>query len=297
MFATYNYFRQYNENKEIEDYKEFYKKFSNDREFGGHFTNYDHLVKNRFSDSFQTVYNAVLRKMPEKILDVGCGNGVNLPISKILPVEYHGLDYAEKSVETARKNYPNVTFHIGDAFNMTFEDGTFDVLILSNVMVLYKDKADQISLMRECMRVLKPNGALILVMLNAAPIFHLSVLISRFMGRICGENLPKDFNCLHFTKGEIKGLTREAGFEVVESVSTSSQYGVLESVRYLNFAKYRRKFGTAESEALIHPQNISQDLTNQAGRFKLLTKFFYLVSKQVPALFAYFSVNIIEKKK
>lgn len=295
MFATYNYFRQYNENKEIGDFKEFYKKFSNDREFGGNFTNYDHLVKNRFSDSFQIVYNAALRRMPEKILDVGCGNGVNLPISRILPVEYHGLDYAEKTIETARKNYENVIFHIGDAFNMEFEDSTFDMLILSNVLVLYKDKKEQQALIKECMRVLKPDGVLVLVMLNAAPMFHLSVRLSRLLGRLLGEKLPQDFNCLHFSRTEIRRLLNQSGGNVVESVLTSSQYGVLESVRYLNFSKYRRKFGTAESEAFTHPQAISKDLVIQAGRYKLATQIFYRISKMFPSAFAYFSVNLVVK--
>jgi ubiquinone/menaquinone biosynthesis C-methylase UbiE len=297
MFATYNYFRQYNDDKSIDDFKEFYKKFSNDREFGANFTNYDHLVKNRFSDSFQAVYNAVLRRMPEKILDVGCGNGVNLPLSKILPVEYHGLDYAEKSVETARKNYPNVTFHIGDAFNMEFENDTFDMLILSNVLVLYKNETDQLKLLNECKRVLKSDGVLILVMLNAAPVFHISVLLSRLLGKLCGEKLPQDFNCLHFSRSEIRRLSGKAGLEVKESVLASSAYGVLESVRYLNFAKYRRKFGVAESEAHQHPQNVLADLKRQAGRYSALTHLYYLLSKISPSLFSYFSVNMIEKSK
>ena len=35
MFIEYNYFRQHNNGEEINDHKEFYKKFSNEREFGG----------------------------------------------------------------------------------------------------------------------------------------------------------------------------------------------------------------------------------------------------------------------
>mgnify|MGYP000906966555 CR=1 FL=1 len=184
MFETFNYFKKYNDNKKIDDFKSFYRNFSNDREFGAAFTNYDHLVKNRFSDSFQVVYNAALRKMPKKILDVGCGNGVNLPISKILPIDYHGLDYAEKTIQAARKNYPKVTFHIGDAFNMKFKNETFDMLILSSVLILYKSKKDQIALINECMRVLKQDGILVLVMLNAAPMFYLSVKLSRLLGKL-----------------------------------------------------------------------------------------------------------------
>lgn len=295
MFETFNYFRQYNENQEIQDFKSFYRDFSNSREFGGNFTNYDHLVKNRFCDNFQVVYNAVLRKMPEKILDVGCGNGVNLPISKMLPVEYHGLDYAEKTIETARKNYPGVHFHVGDAFNMQFENASFDMVILSSVLILYKDKKDQLKLIRECLRVLKPNGVLVLVVWNAAPLLYVSIKLSRLFGRLYKEKLPMDFNGVHFSRAEIARLISEADCKVSESVLTSSGYGVLESVRYLNFAKYRRKFGTAESEAFVHPQSIGEDLAKQAGRFRPLTCLFYKISKVMPSAFAFFSVNLIEK--
>ena len=52
MFFTYNYFKQHNNNVPITDYKSFYKEFSNKREFGGEFTNFDHLIKNRFMDIF-----------------------------------------------------------------------------------------------------------------------------------------------------------------------------------------------------------------------------------------------------
>lgn len=297
MFETFNYFRQYNENQEIQDYKSFYREFSNSREFGGNFTNYDHLVKNRFCDNFQVVYNAVLRKMPEKVLDVGCGNGVNLPIAKMLPVEYHGLDYAEKTIETARKNYPSVHFHVGDAFNMQFEDASFDMVILSSVLILYKDQKDQLKLIRECLRVLKPSGVLVLVVWNAAPILYVSIKISRIMGRLFNEKLPMDFNGMHFSKSEIARLISEVDCKVSESVLTSSGYGVLESVRYLNFAKYRRKFGIAESEAFIHPQSIYEDLSKQAGRFRFLTFLFYRISKVMPSAFSFFSVNLIEKTK
>ena len=80
MFFENNYFRQYNDEKEITDYKSFYKKFSNEREFGGDYSHWDHIVLNRFLHTFGYMFDAVLRKMPKNILDIGCGNGQNLNI-------------------------------------------------------------------------------------------------------------------------------------------------------------------------------------------------------------------------
>ncbi len=296
MFETFNYFRQYNQDQEILDFKSFYREFSNEREFGGTFTNYDHLAKNRFSDTFQFVYNAALRKMPRTILDVGCGNGVNLPISKVLPVEYHGLDYAEKAIVAARKNYPNVNFHLGDAFNMNFASETFDMVILSSVLILYKEEKDQIRLVNECLRVLKSDGVLVLIVWNAAPLLNAALKVSRVLGRLFGEHLPIDFNGIHFSRSEVRAIADRCDCVVSESILTSSSYGVLESVRYLNFSKYRRTFGSNESEAFVHPQSVFEDLAEQAGRFRFLTYLCYKLSKAIPSAFAFFSVNLVEKR-
>jgi len=296
MFETYNYFRQHNQDREILDFKSFYRDFSNEREFGGAFTNYDHLIKNRFSDVFQFVFNAALRKMPRKVLDVGCGNGVNLPISKVLPVEYHGLDYAEKAILAARENYPNVIFHLGDAFNMNLATETFDMVILSSVLILYKEEKDQIRLVNECLRVLKSDGVLVLIVWNAAPLLNAALKVSRLLGRLFGENLPIDFNGIHFSRSEVRAIAERCNCVVSEQILTSSNYGVLESVRYLNFSKYRRSFGPSESESFVHSQSVFEDLAEQAGRYKFVTYLCYKLAKVIPSAFAFFSVNLLEKK-
>jgi len=297
MFKTYNYFRQYNDNLEIKDYKSFYKKFSNEREFGGDFTHYDHLVKGRFFNILGHIYNIILRKQPANILDIGCGNGINLPLANIFPsIDYNGLDYAEKTIEKASANYPNVKFHVGDAFNMAFADKSFDMTILSSVLILYEDKGTRKALLKEVSRVLKDDGVFVLIVWNQSPLLCFSIWLSRIIGRLTGQKLPEDFMGIHFKYNEIKNLTEESGLKIEECINTSSLYGVLESVRYLNLSKYNRKFGKQESEASqIKPQNILKDLQKQAGGTKWLTSFFYMLSKINPDFFNMFSVYVLSK--
>jgi len=110
MFVYKNYFRQHNDGNEIEDYKEFYKKFSNDREFGGEHTHRDRLIRHRFVDTFGHIYNAIIRRDPKNILDIACGNGSNLLFSHTFPrIDYHGIDYADKTVAVAQKDHPRAT--------------------------------------------------------------------------------------------------------------------------------------------------------------------------------------------
>jgi SAM-dependent methyltransferase len=296
MFSSYSELRQHNNDAEIDNYKEFYKHFSNKCEFGGNFTHYDHLVKSRFNSNLQVIYNAILRKQPSNILDVGCGSGVNLPLSKIFQLDYHGVDYAEKSIAAAKVNYPNATFHVADAFNMDLMDKSFDMVILSSVLILYRNPDDRTNLINECLRIMKDDGVLILVVWNDAPFVRWSIKLSRLLGSIFGEKLPRDFMAIHLTNRELRHQIAMTNGKVSECINTSANFGVLQSVQYLNFSKYRRKYGATESEWKNHSQNVLVDLVDQAGRLRFLTKIYYYIAKHFPDMFNFYSVCVVSKK-
>lgn len=299
MFKTYNYFRQLNNDQEITDYKEFYKYFSNNREFGsGNFQHMDHLIKNRFMDIFGHLSNIVLRKMPATILDIGCGAGINLPLSKTYDfAKYYGIDYADKTLTHARQLYPNVDFSVMDAFNLTFEDKKFDMVIMSSVLILYENINDRLTLLKNAHRVLKDDGILVAIIWNDSAILRWSIKASRIIAKIRNIPLPKDFMGLHFKQSEALEMFEKADFHVEEVIHTSSLYGALESTRYLNMGKYKRKFGKAEQElGFEKEQNILKDL-QVSSNSKGAMKFFYYLSKYFPGSLAMFSIYILKKKR
>jgi SAM-dependent methyltransferase len=298
MFKTYNYFRQYNEGNPINDYKDFYKDFSNQREFGGEFSHMDHLVKNRFIDTLSCIIKIILRKQPNSILDVGCGLGVNLPISRLFPkIKYDGLDYAEVTLLKAKEEYQNVSFFIGDAFDMPFEEQIYDLLIISSVLILYEDINDQRKLLLEAKRVLKNDGVLVVVVWNNAFLLKWCIILSRVIARFRRKNLPQDFMGVHFSNRELKSVVESVGLEVRQIYNISADYGVLESVRYLNMGKYNRKFGKFEGEyGTIKNQNLFRDLLLQSGGPAFLLAPLYFISRIAPSLFNMFSVCVCEKK-
>ena len=296
MFKSYNYYRQYNENLPITDHKGFYRKFSGDREWGGDFSHLDHLVKDRFTENMHVIFSSILRRMPKTILDVGCGNGVNLPLSNVFGLEYHGLDYAEKTIEAARRTFPNVIFHVGDAFDINIDNKKFDFIILSLVIVLYEKVADQIRLVESCLKSLTDDGVLAIVVLNDAAIVRWSVKLATLIGKLKKEKLPLDFMAVHFDKNALKRVVERGGGEIKEYIKTGSNYGILESTRYLNMSKFRRTFGKAESEVGVHPQNIYEDLLSQSNGPKWLVKAFYLIGKMLPTVFSFYAVCLVEKK-
>jgi ubiquinone/menaquinone biosynthesis C-methylase UbiE len=78
------------------------------------------------------VSNAILRRQPKKILDIGCGAGVNLPLAnQYRDIKYYGVDYAEKALEHSRSIYKEVDFRVMDAFDLKFEDNYFHMIIIS----------------------------------------------------------------------------------------------------------------------------------------------------------------------
>ena len=266
MFYSYNYFRQYNDNKEIKDHKEFYKHFSNTREFGGNFTNMDHLVKNRFHNTIGHMYNVILRKQPESILDIGCGDGVNLPLANTFPqIRYEGIDYAEKTVEVAKKNYPKIYFKIGDAFDLPYENGQFDMAILSSVLILYRSESDRVKLINEAFRVLKKDGILVINVWNDTFMIRNSIRLSRVIGKIKKWNLPEDFMGCHFKYQDVVKMVQKTGFRITERICTAHLYGLLECLQYLNGRKYHREFGNEKIKEKVLPQCIKKDLLLTAG--------------------------------
>lgn len=297
MFYTYNYFRQYNDNEEIKNHKEFYKKFSNDREFGsGNFSHYDHLIKNRFMDMYGHIINIFLRKMPKDVLDIGCGAGVNLPFSKYFDmVNYTGIDYAEKALEHSRSLYPNVNFYVKDAFDLDYEK-EFDLAIISSVLILYKEEKDRIKLLENAKKSLKDDGVLVAIVWKDSWLLKYSIIISRFIAKQKAIPLPEDFMGIHFNETEANNMFDKAGFKTKEKIHTGHLYGALESVKYLNMKKYQRNFGKAEQETgKTKPLNTLEDLIKESDSNTMM-RFYYFMAKYLPSSLNMYSIYLLEKK-
>lgn len=107
----------------------------------------------------------------DRVLDVGCANGwstLNFAAQKKL--EIIGLDYIPEMIHQARRRLARVERHIkgsvefdvGDITALAHPSGTFDKLIVIRVVINLADWARQCLALRECARVLKPGGLLLL---------------------------------------------------------------------------------------------------------------------------------------
>ena len=118
---------------------------------------------NRFSGK---AYNEMYRFMagslsPDMdVLEVATGTGLIAVNIAACVRRVEATDYAPKMIEKAKKkNTPgNVNFSVEDATNFSFEDSSFDAVIISNALHIMPDPALVLS---NISRVLKPNGLLI----------------------------------------------------------------------------------------------------------------------------------------
>ena len=97
----------------------------------------------------------------QRVLDVACGTGVVAVTAARLGAKVTGLDLTPELLERARENarLANVTidFHEGDAEQLPFADGEFDV-VLSQYGHMFAPRPDVV--VAEMLRVLKRGGAI-----------------------------------------------------------------------------------------------------------------------------------------
>lgn len=102
-----------------------------------------------------------------RVLEVGCGAGVDLARFAKGGAHVTGVDLASSAIQLARANLSQQqlhgTFEVADGEALPFADDTFD-LVYAHGVVQYT--ADPRRLVHECRRVLKPGGDAIFQVYN-----------------------------------------------------------------------------------------------------------------------------------
>ena len=99
------------------------------------------------------------------ILEVGCGTGAWL--SQLVrwgtrPEQLAGIDLLPDAVGRARRRLPpGVRFHIGNAAQLPFAAGCFDVVLQATVFTSVLDPQVRRLIAAEMLRVVKPDGLIV----------------------------------------------------------------------------------------------------------------------------------------
>ena len=171
-----------------------------------------------------------------KLLDLGCGPGtITVGLANaVSPGEVHGIDMEESQVALAQAaatagGHDNITFHVGNALALPFEDEYFDVVHAHAVVMHIPDTAGVLS---EIKRVLKPGG-----MVASRDLIGESSFIEPGSDGIreawdTFTNLMRG-NGGHPEMGkELKGILLDAGFTDIRCSASFDSYGTPEDLAF-----------------------------------------------------------------
>jgi SAM-dependent methyltransferase len=129
---------------------------------------YEHADPGHFTWQTEAPYFAAteadlvadLPLVPEgRLLEIGCGEGVNLHHLRDLPGRRFGVDFSPEKVAFAHQQTGSAT-SAADAAALPFADHTFDAVLIRDLLHHVPDRARVVA---EAYRVLKPGARLVVI--------------------------------------------------------------------------------------------------------------------------------------
>lgn len=154
-------------------------------------------------------------KDTDHVLEMGCGSGNYAKMVTNMVKHLTATDLAPEMVEEAKKKLSgssNVEIQKEDCYNTSFEDDTFDAVLMTNLLHIVKDP---VTVMKESHRVLKNDGRAIIIDVTGykMPFFKKMGMIYRYM-RTWHRPPPHGMNP---SPSKLATIVKETGFAVEES--------------------------------------------------------------------------------
>lgn len=162
----------------------------------------DHCLGNRWIGGNKTV--ATCCKERERLLDVGTGFGFFLAEMKATGWEVAGVELSHKAIDYARDTL-GLFLYPGPLEKVGFPEDYFDVV---TGFYLIEHLPHPVAFLKECCRILKPGGSLLLRYPHTTPIKNLLHLLG-VENRL--YDLPAHLS--DFSPGMIEQCLNRAGFE------------------------------------------------------------------------------------
>jgi len=191
------------------------------------------------------------------LLDVGCGKGDFMSRMHRQGWVVEGLEVDAQAVEYAR-SISGLAVHLGSLETIKFPDNSFDAITSNHVI---EHVHDPISLIQECLRVLKPGGRLVLATPN----------IESFGHRIFERNwthLDAPRHLQLYTMNTLRECAVRAGFH---SVAVWCPPGYAEGAIQASIERKNKVNGKIRSETLK---------CLEASSFKMRAYYRYFVKKE-----------------
>lgn len=173
---------------------------------------------------------------PARVLDVGCGSGVLLARMQSLGWEAQGVEVDPGGVAAARAR--GVSVHQGQLADAKFPNNHFDAVHSAHVI---EHVHDPVGLLRECFRILKPGGKLVIITPNTASFGH------KHFGA-AWLNLDPPRHLMLFNQYNLRRAAEQQGFVVQRMDSTIRSAWV-----YGTLSREIQRTGRGEMAALGKP--------------------------------------------
>jgi 2-polyprenyl-3-methyl-5-hydroxy-6-metoxy-1,4-benzoquinol methylase len=171
-----------------------------------YFTGMNHTLSQARHD---LAYMYLAKNVPGKLLDVGCGNGIFLDRMRALGWTIQGVEVDHKAAAIAEKEY-GIPMFVGSLTEARYPSASLDAISMHHVI---EHVHDPIALLRECHRLLKPGGHLIVVTPNVRSLGH-----ARFGQHWRGLEPPRHLHL--FSQLTLEGSARKAKFRNLETWTT-----------------------------------------------------------------------------
>lgn len=168
------------------------------------------------------------------ILELGCGNGKNIPALLKTASSVTAVDFSHNAVQLCREQFTdeNISFVEADVCCLPFEDESFDAVCAIHILEHLSEK-DRIQSRNEICRLLKPEGFL------AVRVF--SVDDMRFgKGTEVEKNTFSRGNGIdyhYFTNIELESIFAQLKPVRIEEIRSEKKYGVRSEISAI-FRKY-----------------------------------------------------------
>ena len=121
----------------------------------------------------------------KKILDMGCGTGVNTYDLYRKSRDVVGIDLSSWAINKAKENFPEVNFQVMNSEKTSFPDNHFDIIVNTGLIQYLENPSLTV---KEMYRILKPGGIIIVEVPWKHSIYN-SMFVRRF---VTGKKNPND---------------------------------------------------------------------------------------------------------
>ena len=152
----------------------------------------------------------------QHILDAGCARGRNLNWFYQNSFDISGIDIDSKFIAEAKELYPNSVsaFQIGNLDALPYADARFDHILCCAVLHFAEDENQFTAMFSELIRVLKPEGSLLIRMASDIGLDGNAPIIKY---QVTGQK-----GTYYLTRDRISKLLEEFSIELLEPVKSTN---------------------------------------------------------------------------